>query len=67
MQTEVIRTTFLLPAELHDRLATRAREAERTVSAEIRVAVREHVSSEPADQRVEEKKGPNTPNTKAPR
>ncbi len=48
MQTEAKRTTFLLPLELHDRLTAQAREAERSLAAEIRLAVREYVRSEPA-------------------
>ena len=48
MQTATRRTSVMLPAELHDRLTARAREAERSLAAEIRLAVREHVRSEPA-------------------
>ncbi len=47
MQTDIKRTSVMLPAELHDRLAVRAREAERSLAAEIRLAVREPVRSEP--------------------
>ncbi len=48
MQTAIRRVTLMLPAELHDRLSEQAREAERSLAAEIRLAVREYVRSEPA-------------------
>jgi len=51
MQTATKRTTVMLPADLHGRLSEQAREAERSLAAEIRLAVREHVRSEPADKR----------------
>jgi len=38
------RTTVVLPADLRDRLLERAEAADRTLSAEIRVAIREHVA-----------------------
>lgn len=38
------RTTIVLPLELRDELADLSRASERSLSAEIRVAVREHVS-----------------------
>jgi len=47
MQTATKRTTVMLPADLHGRLSEQAREAERSLAAEIRLAVREHVRSEP--------------------
>ncbi|MBA2741485.1 MAG: hypothetical protein H0U46_05685 [Actinobacteria bacterium] len=48
MKTDFRRTSVMLPAELHDRLIEQAREAERSLAAEIRLAVREYVRSEPA-------------------
>ena len=38
-----------LPSDLHSRLVDRAREADRSVSAELRVAVREHVEAQVAN------------------
>ncbi len=38
-----------IPTELHSRLVDRAREADRSVSAELRVAIREHVDAQPAN------------------
>jgi hypothetical protein len=38
------RTTVVLPADLREQLVERAQEADRTLSAEIRVAIREHVA-----------------------
>jgi len=35
----------VLPADLHTRLVARAREEERSVSGQLRVAVREHVEA----------------------
>lgn len=52
MQTDIKRTSVMLPVELHDRLTAQAREAERSLAAEIRVAVREHVRNEPANSAV---------------
>ena len=47
MNSHAQRCTIQLPAELHERLSDWAREAERSLSAEIRVAIREHVRREP--------------------
>jgi len=38
-----------IPSDLHSRLVDRAREADRSVSAELRVAIREHVDAQPAN------------------
>ncbi len=38
-----------IPADLLERLVARAREADRSVSAEVRVAIREHVAAETGD------------------
>lgn len=38
-----------IPTDLHSRLVDRAREADRSVSAELRVAIRKHVRNEPAN------------------
>lgn len=51
MQTAIRRTTVMLPTELHARLSEQAREAERSLAAEIRLAVREHIRSTPVTQR----------------
>jgi hypothetical protein len=37
------RTTVVLPVDLRERLVERAQAADRSISAEIRVALREHV------------------------
>jgi len=37
------RTTVVLPGELHERLVEQAEAADRSLSAEVRVAVREHL------------------------
>ncbi len=39
----------VLPTDLHSRLVERAREEDRSVSAQLRVAVREHVEAQPAN------------------
>ncbi len=38
-----------IPTDLHSRLVERAREEDRSVSAQLRVAVREHVAAQPAN------------------
>ncbi len=39
----------VIPTDLHSRLVDQAREADRSVSAELRVAIREHVAAQPAN------------------
>jgi len=39
----------VLPTDLYSRLVDRAQEADRSVSAELRVAIREHVAAQPAN------------------
>ena len=43
------KVSAVLPTDLHTRLVERAREEDRSVSAQLRVAVREHVRNEPAN------------------
>jgi len=45
----------VLPTDLHSRLVERAREEDRSVSAELRVAVRKHVEPQPANGKREPK------------
>ena len=42
------RTTVVLPGELHERLVERARDADRSLSAEIRCAVRSYIATSSA-------------------
>jgi hypothetical protein len=42
--SEIQRVTFVVPRDLHERLVDSARSAEGTVSAELRVALREHLA-----------------------
>ncbi len=44
-----------IPTDLHSRLVDRAREADRSVSAELRVAIREHVDARPENGKREPK------------
>ena len=55
MQTDIKRTSVMLPAELHDRLSAQAREAERSLAAEIRLVLREHVTAQPVNGQPEPK------------
>ncbi len=57
MQTAIRRTSVMLPAELHDQLSEQARDAERSLAAEIRLAVREYVRNEPAQRHPTMKEG----------
>ncbi len=41
------KVSAVLPTDLHSRLVERAREEDRSVSAQLRVAVREHVDAQP--------------------
>jgi len=43
------KVSAVLPTDLHSRLVERAREEDRSVSAQLRVAVREHVEPQPAN------------------
>jgi len=43
------KVSAVLPADLHTRLVERAREEDRSVSAQLRVAVREHVEPQLAN------------------
>jgi len=43
------KVSAVLPTDLHTRLVERAREEDRSVSAQLRVAVREHVRNELAN------------------
>ena len=47
-----------IPTDLHSRLVDRAREADRSVSAELRVAIREHVDAQPTNGKREPKEKP---------
>ena len=49
------KVSAVLPTDLHSRLVDRAREADRSVSAELRVAIREHVDAQPANGKREPK------------
>ena len=49
------RISAVVPADLLARLVDRAREADRSVSAELRVAIREHVDAQPANGKREPK------------
>ncbi len=48
----------VIPTDLLARLVDRAREADRSVSAELRVAIREHVAAQPANGKREPKEKP---------
>jgi len=43
------KVSAVLPTDLHTQLVERAREEDRSISAQLRVAVREHVRNEPAN------------------
>ena len=49
------KVSAVLPTDLHTRLVERAREEDRSVSAQLRVAVREHVEAQPANGKREPK------------
>ena len=42
-----MKISAVIPSDLLSRLVDRAREADRSVSAEVRVAIREHVDAQP--------------------
>lgn len=44
MNASDCRTTVVLPVDLRDQVAERAQAADRSISAEVRVALREHIS-----------------------
>jgi len=44
-----MKISAVVPTDLLARLVDRAREADRSVSAELRVAIREHVAAQPAN------------------
>ena len=47
------KVSAVLPLDLHSRLVERAREEDRSVSAQLRIAVREHVEPQPANGKAE--------------
>ncbi len=49
------KVSAVLPTDLHTQLVERAREEDRSVSAQLRVAVREHVEPQPANGKREPK------------
>ncbi len=49
------KVSAVIPTDLLARLVDRAREADRSVSAELRVAIREHVAAQPANGQPEPK------------
>ena len=49
------KVSAVLPTDLHSRLVERAREEDRSVSAQLRCAVREHVAAQPANGKREPK------------
>ncbi len=49
------KVSAVLPTDLHSRLVERAREEDRSISAQLRVAVREHVEPQPANGKREPK------------
>ncbi len=50
-----MKISAVIPSDLLSRLVDRAREADRSVSAELRVAIREHVDAQPANGKREPK------------
>jgi len=50
-----MKISAVVPTDLHSRLVDRAREADRSVSAELRVAIREHVEPQPVNGKREPK------------
>jgi len=50
MNSDTQRTSILLPSDLHERLVAQAQAADRSLAAEIRQAVREHVAAQPNGQ-----------------
>jgi len=48
-----MKISAVIPSDLLSRLVDRAREADRSVSAEVRVAIREHVEPQPNGKREE--------------
>ncbi len=50
-----MKISAVVPTDLHSRLVDRAREADRSVSAEVRVAIREHIAAQPVNGKREPK------------